>query len=76
MTSVRQLLEKIEKSKLPMLPTKLEESKDDFRFGDGQKITSLNEDPQNVFDTKPQAAGELDFLSQATTSFNHPNQIF
>ena len=53
-----------------MLPTKLEESKDDFRFGDGQKITSLSEDPQNVFDPKPQAAGELDFLSQATTSFN------
>ena len=35
MVSVRMLLEKIEKSKLPSLPDKVEESKDEFRFGDG-----------------------------------------
>lgn len=43
MASVRMLLEKIEKNKLPTLPDKTEEAKDEFKFGDGQKITAFND---------------------------------
>ena len=41
MRITKQLLDKIEKTKLPSLPDKTEENKDDFKFSDGQKITSV-----------------------------------
>jgi hypothetical protein len=45
MSISRQLLDKIEKSKLPTLTDRVEESKDDFKFSDGQKITTIKDQP-------------------------------
>jgi hypothetical protein len=39
----RQMLYRIEKAKLPGLTDKVEETKDEFKLSDGQKITNLKE---------------------------------
>lgn len=75
MQIVRQLLDKIEKVKLPSLTDKVEESKVDFKFSDGQKI--IKETPTDPFAAVP-TSGELDFLEKAanpTSSFNPPVQM-
>ena len=64
MRITKQLLEKIEKAKLPSLPDKSDENKDDFKFSDGQKITSAPEPSFDPF-SGPPSTGELDFLNQA-----------
>jgi hypothetical protein len=61
MQITRQLLDKIEKCKLPSLTDKVEETKDEFKFSDGQKIVTVKEQPSDPF--LASAGNELDFLS-------------
>lgn len=49
MQITRQLLDKIEKTKLPSLTNKVEETKDEFKFSDGQKIVTVKEQPSDPF---------------------------
>ena len=54
-------MDKIEKCKLPSLTDKVEETKDEFKFSDGQKIVTVKEQPSDPF--LASAGNELDFLS-------------
>ena len=65
MQITRQLLDKIEKCKLPSLTDKVEETKDEFKFSDGQKIVTVKEQPSDPFLASP--GNELDFLSQVAS---------
>jgi hypothetical protein len=74
MLIVRQMLEKIEKVKLPSLSDKVEETKEEFKFSDGQKITAVKE-PADPFGMTAPVGGDLDFIAQVANPTSQISSI-